>query len=782
MFFKKILPIVTAAMLVFSLATTSVFAENTTESLSEEKIKLMIASGEILPTGEITEDNVKIKKEQAIRLAKVFIKKNLMKNTNEYEPRGIFLNPKWSLSGVTWSIDFYKSKSPGENVNIGIDANTGKVLYFNIWENYDNQKNHVATLTRAEAKVKAEEFLKDKCNIDLDLFELQRETPYYNEYQIGGVKEQIIYNFTYNKKINGIVLKGSNIYIGVDGTDGSIVSYSFNDFDVDMSKLPSAEEIVDAKQAKDKYMEFTDLSLQYISIYKDTYYGVVKPKIVLAYVPVSYISFIDAKTGNPVNYDGSAAVVTDNWNNQFAENPVPMDPDAKISDKVIDEKEAKALAQKYKTMVEELYGIKFDENSSSYYPMDYNAQDDIWSFNWYLYNENQNVSLSIAIKGKTGHINSLSIYNFNYKNDIMLKEGDVPAEITEKFNWSQCKEKALEIIKKMLPEQYGFYADQNLQEPTFDEETKKIMREYNYSFTRVVNGLYYPDNSIIVSIDRETGELMNLYFSWSDMEFPSASNIVEKEKALKKYFQGIEPTLEYLVPYTYDKVSGMEAYSDTPILVYTFSNPDYGYSNYLIDATSGKPVDWSGNELKAVDPESGANLPDHWAKRSVELLKAQKIIRNSDVDYDANLTRAEAVKMMVFAKGGVYYGIDPFSEQSYPDVTKDDENYFFVESAVKQKILTDISGEFNGNEKITKEEFVKLLANLLGYSDIAKYSNIYVLPAGITNISTDAKGSAAICYALGILPVKDGDSFDGSSKITWAEAASSLYKALPFIK
>lgn len=784
MYFKKVLSIVTAIMLVFSLATISVFAEGA----REEESKSESIPENTLPFTEITEDSVKIDKEQAVKLAKNFIKKDLAKSANEYEAIEVFLNAKWASDGAIWYIELYKGKFPAENVSIGIDADTGEVCFFNSWINYDNQKNYIATLTRAEAKVKAEDFLKNKRKIDLTEYELQQDSPYNYAYRMGGVKEQITYNFTYNKKINGIVLKGSSIYVGVDGTDGSIIGYNFNDFDIDMSKVPSKEGILTAKQALAKYRELVDISLQYRTIYKETYFGSAQPNIVLAYAPVSDISFInmsyiDAATGKPVNYDGSPVDFTNSWNGQITGNLTPMDPDAKISDKAINEKEAKALAQKYKTMVEELYGIKFDENGASYYPISYNAQDDLWSFGWYLYNEKQSLNLDISIKGKTGHINHLSIYNYDLEGEIILKEGNAPAEVTEKFNWSQCKEKALEIIKKMLPEQYGFYADQNTQKPVLDEETKKSMREYTYTFTRIVNGIYYPDNLITVSIDRETGELRNFSFSWSDAEFPAASNIIEKKTALEKYFQGIEPTLEYLLPYTFDKFEGREKYSDTPILIYTLSNPNYGFSSYLVDATSGKLMDWSGNELKERRSENGAGLPDHWAKRSVELLTAQGIIKNLNVDYDANLTRAEAVKMMTIAKGGsYYYGTDQFNKQSFSDVPRDDENYFIIESAVKQKILTDISGEFKGDEEITKEEFVKLMTNLLGYSDIAKYSNIYVLPAGMANISDEAKGSAAICYVLKILPVKDGNAFNGSSKVTWAEAASALYRALQFIK
>jgi hypothetical protein len=114
-------------------------------------------------------------------------------------------------------------------------------------------------------------------------------------------------------------------------------------------------------------------------------------------------------------------------------------------------------------------------------------------------------------------------------------------------------------------------------------------------------------------------------------------------------------------------------------------------------------------------------------------------------------------------------------------VSRDDGIYFYVENAVSQKILTETGGEFRGNDKITKQEFVKLLVNMLGYSEIARHSEIFKL-SGAQNIDNANVGYVAICSVLGILPVKEGEAFDGSAAVTNAEAAVAIYNALEYIK
>jgi hypothetical protein len=137
--------------------------------------------------------------------------------------------------------------------------------------------------------------------------------------------------------------------------------------------------------------------------------------------------------------------------------------------------------------------------------------------------------------------------------------------------------------------------------------------------------------------------------------------------------------------------------------------------------------------------------------------------------------------MICLAKGMYYYDQSMFETPSFPDVPKDDDYFFYIESALKNKIISADGSKFNGSEMIGKEEFVKLLVNLMGYSDIAKFKEIFKLGAEV-NVSADMAGYVAVCRAPDVLPVKPGEVFDARGGLTYAEAATALYKALSFIK
>ena len=366
--------------LLFLLLTAAMSLSVNAEAISDEKLKLMIAAGEIPPVQTVTEENVKVKKDAAVEIAKT-----MLENAASYEMTNSYLNEKWGPSGnPAWSIDFASKQAPGGNANVTVDAVTGGILAFSSWLYQNGQQNYVVKMTRAEAVAVAEEFVKNRLKLDPAGYELQKEDPYANNYKMGGVKETVTYNYSFIRKVNGILLSSDSIYVGVDGTSGRVSSFSRNFAPVDMTKLPSQEGILSADQALEKYRGSVGFALQYITTYQNNPYASSRPRVMLAYVPTIYSDMIDAVTGKPIGYDGTEISPATEAQQQFAiAEPKPLAPGATLTEKAVTESEAKALAEASKKIVEDTLGVKFDISSGTVQEVYSKAQADTWNYSWY---------------------------------------------------------------------------------------------------------------------------------------------------------------------------------------------------------------------------------------------------------------------------------------------------------------------------------------------------------------------------------------------------------------
>lgn len=750
----------------------AVYAEEV--ELSREKINLMMAAGEIPPVPQISEEDVKIKRDKAIKIAG-----EILGDASGFESSDAYLNPGYGNMGPAWSINFHgESGDPAVNVSINVGADTGDIIGYNRWNGNSGQQNYVARFTRAEALAAADDFMKNRLKFSADDYELQPGNPYENSYGIGGVKQPFSHNFTYIRKLNGIYLPADTVYIGVDGTNGEVTGFSRNPSTIDMGKLPSAEDVLSPDKILPVYRSSLDLDLQYITRYRNDPYSASQTEVSLAYIPAYIADLIDAKKGVPVNYDG-AQIITGNPERPAVET-VPMDPAAVLPPAAAKtEAEAGAIAEAYRRNVEKLLGIKFDDTASSrqvYYP-----QNDAGYFNWSKNSETANYSLNMSVDKKTGRVGNLQFSRYDMLYEKMLASGQKPPEVKAGIAWDAGREKALETVKQIVPDQYGFFAEQSVKEPEISAEVGKTMREYNYYFIRIVNGIPFRDNTISVNIDRETGEVQNFYMNWTEAGFPKVDGVITKAAAEENYFKGLGARLQYLQKVSYDQQTQIVRYDPVPLLVYSIVRSGAGAGAAYIDAVTGKLVDFSGREIKpdasAAEPTPGGS----WAQRSVELLTAQGIIKDPYIGYDSELTRAEAVKMLSVAKGiQYYYDYSQLTGQSFTDVPRDSEYFMYVENAVSQGIIAK-GTEFRGGEKITREEFAKLLVNLTGYAELAEKTAIFKTEGLKVSDPADA-GYVAICSALDFLPVKPGEAFDGSGRVTLAEAAAALYKALSYIR
>ena len=109
--------------------------------------------------------------------------------------------------------------------------------------------------------------------------------------------------------------------------------------------------------------------------------------------------------------------------------------------------------------------------------------------------------------------------------------------------------------------------------------------------------------------------------------------------------------------------------------------------------------------------------------------------------------------------------------------TKSDETYKYLQMAVSYGIL-DNSGDFNGDEKVTREEMIKDIVKLAGYGKLAEAKNIFVLSySDLSDITSTNIGYIAISKGLGLTNDTD-NKFRPKDIATITDAAFSIYKVL----
>ena len=96
--------------------------------------------------------------------------------------------------------------------------------------------------------------------------------------------------------------------------------------------------------------------------------------------------------------------------------------------------------------------------------------------------------------------------------------------------------------------------------------------------------------------------------------------------------------------------------------------------------------------------------------------------------------------------------------------------------------MLDNSGNFNGDEKITREEMIKYIVKLAGYNKLAEAKDIFVLTySDVNDINSDSLGYVAISKGLGL--TKDSDNkFKPKDLVTITDAAFSMYKVLDSLR
>nr|WP_232337151.1 YcdB/YcdC domain-containing protein [Lysinibacillus timonensis] len=283
---------------------------------------------EKLSTTALPPKQPNITMEQAEKLAEQLLKideeevKLTINSINEYE------NPDGqTILSVHFSYDW---EFGGYGSSIEINKATGEILhYYDIKNDVLRELGKLQNkepLSKDDAQAKAIEYLKEYVPSHLHNYAKPIDEPYLE-------KQRGIYNFTFPRVVNGVVVEGNDIYVSI-GPNGSLNSLSVNHLNTD--HWPTTENIITSQQAKTQFINSLDLDLQYVDADND-------PKTAhynLVYSPIyngDQTSYLDATSGK--------------WKSLFekGEYPTVTHPDAEeelnylIQNQILEVKDAKSF-------------------------------------------------------------------------------------------------------------------------------------------------------------------------------------------------------------------------------------------------------------------------------------------------------------------------------------------------------------------------------------------------------------------------------------------------------
>lgn len=669
----------------------------------------------------------------------------------------------WSTPGdFVWSMSVYRyTRDSSLSIDMAISDKTFKVVQMSINDYMYNQQDQVAKFTRDEAKVVADAFLK-KVNSDI-LNKLSTDTSedpyYYDPYYTNGIRPTD-YRFYYSRLENGIPVAGNGVNIGVNSGTGKVTSYGFTWSEAELS---DKDDIISQEEAVKKFNQNLSANLMYVTVQDRYYISSQKPTdIKLVYVPSNNAgNLVDAKTGEPFTGYGMPSI-------NIKKLEVSAEEKAefkKLMDRAVRPKEmTKEDALKVgQDILEGLYGERVEIIRSNYYNNQYNNEFNgrkVWQLGFRV-GDNQHEG-NITIDAITEEIINLSHYNY-YKYDMMAKEGE---ETTSLLTQEEAYQKAIAYLKTYFP---GKMKSLNTEVTVYENTSPEIY----FSFQRIENDIMFQNNFISIGMDAENGQVTNIYYRWDDMKLPNTDNAISSKAAIDKYMASIIVKLQYQPIYLESK--------NAPEMKLAYQLQPNEPTLQYIDAKDGSLLDYSGRLVVSRTQRQSAMaelLKGHSNAQELMIMYDNGMLDLASFKLEDSITKYEAIKMMVLARGYYQYIGYDVGKLNFTDVNEDNAYYPFIQAAVANKMIENKTEAFKGDEILTREKMAAMLIGMSYLDTAANAKNIYSLPfkdAG--DIDPQLLGHAALAYGLDIIKA-NGDAFEPKANITLGEAAVAIYRIM----
>ncbi|HHV29927.1 YcdB/YcdC domain-containing protein [Acetivibrio mesophilus] len=609
-----------------------------------------------------------------------------------------------------WMLDWQSKGDQGSSISVAVDS-TGDILNYYYYKNMDQDDSKLPKVSRDEAKAQAEGII-EKINPGiLDSLKLVEGAQYISIYDR-------TYYFSYVRTHNGIDVPSDGIWVEINKQTGELVSYN-KTWNKDFS-FPSTEKIISLKEAQEAYVKNLGLRLTYNTVREKD--GV---RVYAAYTPIYGLGYyIDAITGErfvPGSRNGiNEYMISFNESEKSKQlldagigganvvlTPEEMEAVEEVAG-LLTQKDVEKIARELKVLeLDDTFNLEW-ANLSKDWPTRTN-------YNWNLYflregdeNGEGHCGVDVSINAKTGEIVNFNISKTN-KEDVA------------KFDREAAKKTVEEFLKEIQPEkfketEYDKLADEEI---TSTEGEQPIYLGFNY--TRLVNGVLFPNNGIRVGFNAATGKIESYSLEWYDVKFPSVEKAVELEKIYEIFFKEIGLELQYIIDgnnvvYVERSVAGADEKADKKTeakLVYAVNTQKPA----RFDADTGAILDSDGKPYKENKALEYTDISDHYAKKQIELLAQIGVgLEGPELKPDEKIKQKDFMLLI----SQVLYGYQFYGKNA---LTSDEETEDLYKMLIRQGIIKE--DEKNPEAYLTREDSVKFVIRTLNYGKVAEISDIF---------------------------------------------------------
>ncbi|MWV42433.1 hypothetical protein GRF59_02205 [Paenibacillus sp. HJL G12] len=769
---KKMIKTVLAGTLGLSILQIPVWAAAESGSLVATAPTVQVG-GSSADKGHASEDKAKITKEQAAeKMLALFpvLKDAKLEETSYSESEN--MTGHQSIWTLNWT--FTKGNS-SYSINTGVDAITGDVLSYNqpFYLTGDDNAYYPPEISKDQAEAIGKDFIaKAASSVSVgDLVSV--ETSYNSGKTLFG---PVMYNFSYNVKVNGIPSDGENLNIDVDGK-GRIINYNRMTFG---KKYPSGKPGISSSQAVDAYKKDLSLTLAYVSFNDQMYPSKSKKDWRLEYIPSPYLSSVDANTGKRLT-SGSDTENTVPKVLEYAAFPTSTSKSfIPHAGKTLSSKETVEL---YAQIAPSSKDYSLSSFLSGYWNTEGNQ---VWNLNW---NKRNSVgyggeSINMVVEADTGQLIN---YNINSYPMVMnsidgAKSNDdnsaknKSALITE----TQARDKAIALVNSYYPE-----AAKNLKisnESGAQKSEGKTL--YRYVFQQFHKDVPVYNNQVTVVLEGD-GKLRSysagLPLPLEDETALDALSVkIKSADATKTYQDSLGAELRYTSDGGYFTESKYLEPTVTLSYIPTFKG-DRGLP--FLNAVTGKAEAygmWNTTE-KGNKGDLPADAASHQASKDLATLLEYNVLSpGSDglLHPDAELAYGDLLVMIAKATypNHMYYDNGRLGKQ-YKDVLADspyaEAVQMFTDRGWLQSSPYDL---LHPEQALSREKLAETIVKVLHYDRLAKY---YDADPKVMSLSDAAsiqnKGAVELVIRLGLMTA-DGGKFEPAKTVTKAEAAQILVR------